>query len=79
MWYEDGEGGSEQGHLSLGQVRAFIMKYHCQLFEFEMKETTTNTYEGHVFFFTEYDNRNKEVARFTMSPDQVRTMTTLRA
>jgi len=53
MWFEDFAGGSEQGHLNLGQ------------------ETTTNTYEGHTFFFTEHGNRGKEVARFTMRSDQV--------
>jgi hypothetical protein len=36
------------------------------------KETTTNSYEGHVFFFTESGNKEKELARFTMHKDQVR-------
>lgn len=53
IFYEDGRGGTEQGHLSLGQ------------------ETTTNTYEGHVFFFTDYRNKLKEIARFTMTKDTV--------
>lgn len=53
IYYDDGRGGVEQGHLSLGQ------------------ETTTNTYEGHVFFFTEYGNKKNELARYTMSPNQV--------
>lgn len=35
------------------------------------KETTTNTYEGHVFFFTERGNKDNEIARFTMTKDQV--------
>jgi hypothetical protein len=36
------------------------------------RETTTNTYEGHVFIFTEKGNRNKEIVRFTMDPEKVR-------
>ena len=33
------------------------------------KETTTNTYEGHVFFFTEQGNKAKEVARVHITQD----------
>jgi hypothetical protein len=36
------------------------------------KEYTINTYEGHVFFFTEGDDKTKEYARFVMDKDQVR-------
>ena len=36
------------------------------------KEYTINTYEGHVFFFTEGDDKTKEYARFIMNKDQVR-------
>lgn len=58
MWYDDGGRGTEQGHLRLGQ------------------ETTTNTYAGHVFYFTlkgkgGASGKGRELARFTMSPDQV--------
>ena len=35
------------------------------------KEYTINTYEGHVFFFTEGDDKTKEYARFIMNKDQV--------
>ena len=35
------------------------------------KEYTINTYEGHVFFFTEGDDKTKEYARFVMDKDQV--------
>lgn len=35
------------------------------------QETTTNAYEGHVFFFTEKDNKKKEIARVTIRPDKV--------
>lgn len=35
-------------------------------------ETTTNSYEGHVFFFTEKGNKQKEIARYTMNQNQVR-------
>ena len=35
------------------------------------KETTTNTYEGHVFYFTEPGDKNKELARFTMDKNVV--------
>jgi hypothetical protein len=35
-------------------------------------ETTTNSYEGHVFFFTEKGNKKKEIARYTMKQDQVK-------
>jgi hypothetical protein len=35
------------------------------------KETTTNTYEGHVFFFTEPGRKDKELARFEMNKNQV--------
>lgn len=34
------------------------------------KEYTLNSYEGHVFFFTN-EGKTKEFARFTMSKDQV--------
>jgi len=71
MWFEDFAGGTEQGHLNLGQV---FKKIHFETFSLKKilhKETTTNTYEGHTFFFTEHGNRNKEVARFTMRSDQV--------
>jgi hypothetical protein len=36
-----------------------------------LQETTTNTYNGHVFFFTEFGNRDNELARFTMNPNKV--------
>lgn len=52
IWYENNNGGSFQGSLSLG------------------KEYTLNTYEGHVFFFTN-DAKTKEYARFVMRKDQV--------
>lgn len=35
------------------------------------KETTINTYEGHVFYFTEKGNKNNVLARFQMSTDKV--------
>lgn len=35
------------------------------------KETTINTYEGHIFFFTEKDNKDSEIGRFIMSKHQV--------
>ena len=35
------------------------------------KETTTNTYEGHVFYFTEPGDKSKELARFTMDKNVV--------
>jgi hypothetical protein len=35
------------------------------------KEATTNSYEGHVFFFTEKGNKKKEIARFKISRDKV--------
>jgi hypothetical protein len=35
------------------------------------KESTTNTYEGHVFYFTEPGDKSKELARFTMDADRV--------
>ena len=35
------------------------------------KETTINTYEGHVFFFTLKDKKSVEVARYLMDKDQV--------
>jgi hypothetical protein len=53
IWYEDGQGGVEQGHLKLGQ------------------ETTTNTYEGHVFYFTDFDNKEIVYGRFRMHKNQV--------
>eukprot|EP00596_Hydrurales_sp_CCMP1899_P002160 CAMPEP_0119036200 /NCGR_PEP_ID=MMETSP1177-20130426/3728_1 /TAXON_ID=2985 /ORGANISM="Ochromonas sp, Strain CCMP1899" /LENGTH=495 /DNA_ID=CAMNT_0006995645 /DNA_START=160 /DNA_END=1644 /DNA_ORIENTATION=- len=33
-------------------------------------ETTTNSYAGHVFFFTEKGNKKKEIARYTMRQAQ---------
>ena len=36
------------------------------------KETTTNTYEGHVFYFTEKGNKSNEIARYEMSKEKVR-------
>jgi hypothetical protein len=35
------------------------------------QETTTNTYVGHEFFFTEHGNKENEIARFRMSADKV--------
>ena len=35
------------------------------------KEYTINTYEGHIFYFTEGDVKTKEYARFVMNKDQV--------
>jgi prolyl 4-hydroxylase len=35
------------------------------------QETTTNTYEGHEFFFTDYHNKDKVYARFRMHSGQV--------
>lgn len=35
------------------------------------QETTTTTYAGHVFYFTVSKNKSHEIARFTMTPDQV--------
>jgi hypothetical protein len=35
------------------------------------KETTTNTYEGHVFYFTKKGKKHEEIARFSMRKDQV--------
>ena len=35
------------------------------------KETTSATYEGHVFFFVEHGNKKNELARFVMKKDQV--------
>jgi len=34
------------------------------------RETTTNSYAGHVFFFTEKGDKSKEIARFTIKEDQ---------
>lgn len=51
-YYEDGNGGSFQGTLTMG------------------RETTTNTYEGHIFFFTEAGDKSKEIARFKMVKEQ---------
>lgn len=59
MWFDDGRGGTEQGHLSTGQ------------------ETTTNTYEGHVFFVTELGHKDKVIARFTMVKEKVNAPNTL--
>jgi hypothetical protein len=36
------------------------------------QETTTNTYVGHVFFFTLHSDKTVEVARFLMHASQVR-------
>jgi len=52
IWYENNQGGSFQGSLSLG------------------KEYTLNTYEGHVFFFTN-EEKTVEFARHVMRKDQV--------
>eukprot|EP01038_Epipyxis_sp_PR26KG_P009004 gene9004-12146_t len=52
MWYDNGRGGNEQGHLTLGQ------------------ETTTNTYDGHVFFFTEFGKKDNLIGRYRMHHDQ---------
>lgn len=35
------------------------------------QETTTNTYKGHVFFFTDFKDKSKVYARYTMKADQV--------
>ena len=35
------------------------------------KETTINTYEGHVFYFTEKGNKDVVLSRFQMSTDKV--------
>ncbi len=35
------------------------------------RETTTNTYEGHVFYFTESGNKANEIARVYISSNQV--------
>jgi hypothetical protein len=35
------------------------------------QETTTNTYVGHVFYFTEAGNKKKELARHVMRKEQV--------
>jgi hypothetical protein len=35
------------------------------------QESTINTYEGHVFYFTNAKNKSQEYARYTMSKDQV--------
>lgn len=35
------------------------------------KETTTNTYEGHVFYFTMPGKQHQEIARFSMNKNQV--------
>lgn len=35
------------------------------------QETTTNTYQGHVFFFTLSADRSVEVARYYIHPEQV--------
>jgi hypothetical protein len=35
-------------------------------------EVSTNTYEGHVFFFTEKGNKSNVIARLTMTNKQVR-------
>eukprot|EP00600_Ochromonadales_sp_CCMP1393_P008568 CAMPEP_0174962562 /NCGR_PEP_ID=MMETSP0004_2-20121128/4848_1 /TAXON_ID=420556 /ORGANISM="Ochromonas sp., Strain CCMP1393" /LENGTH=438 /DNA_ID=CAMNT_0016211099 /DNA_START=94 /DNA_END=1410 /DNA_ORIENTATION=- len=53
IFYDDGKGGTQMGHLSLGQ------------------ETSTNSYETHEFFFTDFDNKDVEIARVKMRQDQV--------
>ncbi len=35
------------------------------------QETTTNTYEGHEFFFTDYQDKSKIYARFRMESGTV--------
>ena len=35
------------------------------------KEASINTYEGHVFYFTESNNKQREVVRFVMDKDKV--------
>ena len=35
------------------------------------RETTTNTYEGHVFYFTQASNKSNEIARVLISKNQV--------
>jgi hypothetical protein len=40
-------------------------------FVFCLQETTTNTYEGHVFFFTDFKNKAKVFGRFSMDPTKV--------
>lgn len=53
IWWEDGNGGLEQGSLYPGQ------------------ESTTNSYQGHVFFFTAHNNKSDEIARVLINPSQV--------
>jgi hypothetical protein len=53
MWWEDGNGGLEQGSLYPGQ------------------ESTTNSYQGQVFFFTDHNNKTDEIARVRINPSQV--------
>lgn len=36
------------------------------------KEASTNSYEGHVFFFTEKGNKSNEYSRFTLTQSMVR-------
>lgn len=43
-----------------------ILQGHLELGQ----ETTTNTYIGHVFFFTIFGNKAHEIARFRMKPSQ---------
>ena len=43
------------------------------------KETTINTYETHVFYFTRKGRKNKEVIRFEMNADQILVRLTPRA
>jgi hypothetical protein len=74
IWYDDGEGGTEQGHLSMGQVCSTIaLDNVCLVTVLRVQETTTNSYEGHTFFFTTAGNKSNEVARVTMVKDQVHT------
>lgn len=35
------------------------------------KETTTNTYEGHVFYFTQKGKKSNEIARIHIYQNQV--------
>lgn len=43
----------------------------CELTKFIFtQETTTNSYQGHSFFFTPHGNKNKQITRITMRKDQ---------
>lgn len=35
------------------------------------QDSTTNAYEGHVFFFTEMGNKQNELARYTITANKV--------